>query len=110
MARKVRIVKVSLGRTVFQSSGGWKGLASGCDMCKFLPMRTISVPIGEGRTDLCQLLKKVEAGAQVVFTSHGKPKAVLSAYRQTGPPWRAEVPDDPERYGNLQAPGMEDWA
>jgi prevent-host-death family protein len=79
-------------------------------MCKFLPISTISVPIGEGRTDLYQLLKKVEAGAQVVFTSHGKPKAVLSAYRQTGPPWRAEVPDDPERYGDLQAPVMEDWA
>ena len=79
-------------------------------MCNILPMSTISVPIGEGRTDLCQLLKKVEAGVQVVFTSHGKPKAVLSAYRQSGPPWRAEVPDDPERYGDLQAPVMEDWA
>ena len=78
-------------------------------MCKLLPMDTISVPIGEGRTDLCQLVKKVESGVQVILTSHGKPKAVLSGYRQSGPPWRAEVPDDPRRYGDLQAPVMENW-
>ena len=72
-------------------------------------MNTISVPIGEGRTDLCQLVKKVEAGVQVILTSHGKPKAVLSAYQQGGAPWRAEIPDNPDRYGDLQSPVMEDW-
>ena len=78
-------------------------------MCKLLPMKIISVPIGEGRTDLCRLIKKVEAGALVVLTAHGKPKAVLSAYREQGPPWRVEKPDDPNRYGDLQAPVMEEW-
>jgi prevent-host-death family protein len=78
-------------------------------MGKFMPVKTIAVPIGEGRTDLCQLIKKVEAGAQIIFTAHGKPKAVLSAYREQGPPWRAEKPDDPKRYGDLQSPVMEDW-
>ena len=78
-------------------------------MCNILPMKTISVPIGAGRTDLCQLLKKVEAGAQVVLTAYGKPKAVISAYRAPGPPWRAEKPDDPARYGDLQSPVLEDW-
>ncbi len=72
-------------------------------------METISVPIGEGRTDLCQLIKKVEAGALVIFTAHGKPKAVLSAYRHQGPPWRVETPDDLKRYGDLQSPVMEQW-
>ncbi len=73
-------------------------------------MSTISVPIGEGRTDLYQLVKKVESGVQVILTSHDKPKAVLSAYRQSGSPWRAEVPDNPGRYGDLQSPPiMEDW-
>jgi len=32
-------------------------------VCKILPMNTITVPIGAGRTDLCKLLEKVEAGA-----------------------------------------------
>ena len=50
-------------------------------VCKILPMNTITVPIGAGRTDLCKLLEKVEAGARVVLTSHGHPKAVISAYK-----------------------------
>ncbi len=40
-------------------------------MCKIMPMNTITVPVGVGRTDLCKLLEKVEAGARVVLTSHG---------------------------------------
>ena len=72
-------------------------------------MKTISVSIGKGRTDLCQLIKKVEAGAQVILTAYGKPKAVLSAYREQGPPWRVEKPDDPNRYGDLQSPVIEEW-
>ena len=78
-------------------------------MRNILPMKTISVPIGEGRTDLCQLIKKAESGVQIILTAYGKPKAVLSAYRQGGPPWRADLPDDPKRYGDLQSPVMEDW-
>jgi prevent-host-death family protein len=72
-------------------------------------MKTISVPIDEGRTDLCQVIKTVEAGAQVILTSHGKPKAVLSAYREQTIPWRVEKADDPKRYGDLQSPVMEFW-
>jgi prevent-host-death family protein len=72
-------------------------------------MKTISVSIGEGRTDLCRLIKKVEAGARVILTAHGKPKAVLSAYHEQGKPWRAEKADDPKHYGDLQSPIMEDW-
>jgi len=72
-------------------------------------MKTISVPIGEGRTDLCQLIKKAESGIQVIFTAYGKPKAVLSAYKQQGAPWRVASPDDPNLYGDLQSPVMEDW-
>jgi prevent-host-death family protein len=72
-------------------------------------MKTISVPIGKGRTDLCRLIKKVDAGVQVILTAHGKPKAVLSAYRQSGQLWRVETPDDPKRYGDLQSPIMEEW-
>ena len=78
-------------------------------MCKIMPMNTITVPVGVGRTDLCKLLKKVEAGARVVLTSHGHPKAVISAYPITGTPWRVETPDDPKRYGDLQSPVMKDW-
>jgi predicted CopG family antitoxin len=39
----------------------------------------------------------------------GKPKAVLSAYRDQGPPWRVEKTDDPKRYGDLQSPVLEEW-
>ena len=77
-------------------------------MGKIMYMKTISVPIGAGRTDLCQLIKKVESGVTVILTSYGKPKAVLSAYQEQGPPWRAETPDDPARYGDLHSPVMEE--
>ena len=75
----------------------------------FLPMKTINVPIGEARSGLCALLKKVEAGAQICLTSHGEPKALIIAFPKRGIPWRVEVPDDPERYGDLESPVMDDW-
>ncbi len=75
-----------------------------------LPMQTISVPIGKARTDLCALVKRLESGIQIVLTSYGQPKAVLSAYPKAGQPWRVATPDDPKRYGNLQTPVMEEWA
>ena len=78
-------------------------------MCKIMPMKTITVPIGVGRTDLCKLIGKVEAGARVILTSHGQPKAVISAYRAGGSPWRAETPDNPKLYGDMQSPVMDDW-
>jgi prevent-host-death family protein len=78
-------------------------------MRKISPVGTIWISIGEGRTDLCKLIKKAETGFQVILTSHGRPKAVLSAYKTQGAPWRMAKPDDPVRYGNLQSPVMEDW-
>ncbi len=78
-------------------------------MCNILPMKTITVSIGEGRSDFCKLLKAAKAGARVVFTNHGTPEAVLEAFRKPGQPWRVETPDDPKRYGDLQGPVMEEW-
>jgi prevent-host-death family protein len=72
-------------------------------------MTVISVSIGEGRTDLCRLIKKVESGTRVILTAYGKPKAVISPYSEQGPPWRIEKPDDPSRYGDLESPVLEDW-
>ena len=72
-------------------------------------MKTISVPIGRGRTDLCRLIRKVESGVHVIFTSHGKPKAVLTAFREQVKPWRVEKPDDPNRYGDLQSSVLTEW-
>lgn len=46
-------------------------------------MKTLYIPITEGRPQLCGLLDKAQAGVRVVFTAHGKPKAELSAYRET---------------------------
>lgn len=78
-------------------------------MGNILPMQTIYVPIAQGRSNLCDLLNKVEAGARVVFTSHGKPKAVLSAVSSGEKPWRVAVPSDPADFGDLQSPVLEDW-
>ena len=74
-----------------------------------MPMKTLYVPVAEGRSNLCELLAKAESGVRVIFTSHGKPKAVLSAYRDGTAPWRVGTPDDPARYGDLQKPVLEDW-
>lgn len=72
-------------------------------------MNTITMPIGAGRAKLCDLAKTVQSGARVIFTSHGKPTAVLSAYRARGERWRVATPDDPARYGDLQSPVLEVW-
>ena len=74
-----------------------------------MPMKTLYVPVAQGRSNLCELLDKAEAGIRVVFTSHGKPKAVLSAFQNPGSPWRVAKPDDPARYGDLQHPVLEHW-
>lgn len=71
-------------------------------------MRTITVPIGAGRSDLCELIERVQSGIQVIFTIYGQPKAVLSKYRPPAQPWRRKA--DPALFGDLQSPVLEDWA
>jgi prevent-host-death family protein len=71
-------------------------------------MTDILVPIGAGRSDLCGLIDRVQSGeTRVVFTRHGERKAVLTAYREKGSPWRRKA--DPKMFGDLQTPVMEDW-
>lgn len=72
-------------------------------------MKTLSVPISEARTGLCTLVKQVQSGVRVTLTSHGRPAAQLVPVEAPASPWRAEPPDDPERYGDLQTPVMEPW-
>lgn len=75
-----------------------------------LSMKSIEVPIGEARTALCALVKRVEDGdVEVVLTSHGKPKARIVPCAKGEVPWRAERPGDPKRYGDLQSPVLEEW-
>lgn len=74
-----------------------------------LPMKTISVPIGQARTNLCALIKQVQAGTRITLTSHGRPTAQLVPAEAPPTPWRVEEPDDPKRYGDLQSPVMEPW-
>jgi len=78
-------------------------------MRKFMSMNSITVPIGKGRAQLCELIEKVKAGTQVILTNHGKPEVVISPWRPAGKRWRVEKPDDPSRYGDLQSPVMDDW-
>ena len=78
-------------------------------MGKLVPMKTISVPIGQARSDLCGLVKKVQAGVRVTLTSHGRPCAMLVPPEKNKKPWRVETPDDPRNYGDLQSPVMDDW-
>ncbi len=72
-------------------------------------MKTISVPIGQARTELCDLVDRVKHGVRVVITTHGRPAAVLGPVPAPSAPWRSEKPDDPARYGDLQSPVMEPW-
>ena len=72
-------------------------------------MKTIEVPIGQARTDLCALVKRVEQEkVHVCLTSHGQPKAMIVAYPTPAAPWRVEKPDDPSRYGDLQSPVLDE--
>jgi prevent-host-death family protein len=79
-------------------------------MGNIMGMKTISVPIGEARSELCALVKKVESGMKVVLTSYGEPKAMIVPFPTQARPWRVEKPDDASRYGDLQTPVMEPWA
>lgn len=79
-------------------------------MGRLMPMKIIAVPIAEARSDLCSLIKQVESGnVRICLTSHGKPKALLIPCPTHAMPWRADQPDDPTRYGDLQAPVLEEW-
>ena len=69
-----------------------------------LPITTLYVPISQGCSNLGELLGKVESGDRVIFTSHGKPKAVLTSFSSEDKPWRVEQSSDPTRFGDLQSP------
>jgi prevent-host-death family protein len=69
-----------------------------------MQIKTIEVPITEARTQLCALLKRVEAeNVGICLTRHGRPKALIIPFRAQRRPWRAEKPADAKRYGNLQS-------
>ena len=72
-------------------------------------MKSISVPIGKARTNLCDLVEQAKAGVQVTITTHGRPAAILGPVPAPSAPWRVAKPDDPKRYGDLQKPVMEPW-
>lgn len=78
-------------------------------MSIFMSMKDIMMTIGKGRAILSELSETVKSGVDLIFTSHGKPKALLTAYRPAGRSWRVSVPDDPSRYGDLQTPVLEEW-
>lgn len=73
-------------------------------------MKTITLPIGQARSELCDLVKKVQAGARITLTSHGRPAAMLVPAEKSKKPWRVAVPDDPKEYGDLQSPVMDEWS
>ncbi len=78
-------------------------------MGKIMPMKEITLPIGQARSNLCGLVKKVQAGARVTLTSHGQPAAMIVPVEKKRKPWRVAVPDDPKLYGDIQSPVMEPW-
>ena len=73
-------------------------------------MKVISLPIGQARSELCELVKKVQAGARITLTSHGRPAAMLVPPEKSKKPWRVSIPDNPKDYGDLQSPVMDDWS
>jgi prevent-host-death family protein len=72
-------------------------------------MNTITVSVAQGRATLCDLIKKVKDGANVILTNHGKPEVVMTAYQPQGKPWRVTKPANPADFGDLQSPVMEPW-
>jgi prevent-host-death family protein len=74
-----------------------------------MDMNTITVSIGEGRAQLCGLIKKVKAGAHVILTNYGNPEAVICPYRPPGKRNRVAVPTPASHFGDIQSPVMEDW-
>ena len=79
-------------------------------MYRFMPMKTISVAVGQARTEFCRLIEKVNSGKiRVLVTDHGQPKAQILPFSDRTAPWRVAEPDDPARYGDLQSPVMENW-
>jgi len=79
-------------------------------LCKILPMKTLTLPIGKARSELCSLIKKVQSGARITLTSHGRPAAMLVPPEKPKKPWRVAVPSDPKLFGDLQSPVMDDWS
>ncbi|MBE7502276.1 MAG: type II toxin-antitoxin system prevent-host-death family antitoxin [Verrucomicrobiales bacterium] len=79
-------------------------------MSKSLPIKTLSIPVSEARTDLCALIKQVQSGARITLTSHGRPAARLVPVDPPPKPWRVDEPDPPQRYGDLQSAVMEPWS
>jgi len=73
-------------------------------------MKTLTLPIGKARSELCALVKQVQSGARITLTSHGRPAAMLVPPERSKKPWRVAVPDDPKDYGDLQSPVMDDWS
>ncbi len=78
-------------------------------MGKIMPMKTISMPIGQARSNLCGVIKKVQSGIRVTLTSHGRPAAMIVPLEKKGKPWRVEKPTDPSHFGDLQSPVMDEW-
>lgn len=72
-------------------------------------MSVITLPIGKGRNQLCSLVPKIKAGAQVILTSHGEPQVVITAYRPAGKRLRVKTPTPASHFGDLQSPVLEDW-
>ena len=73
-------------------------------------MKSISVPIGQARTNHCDLVEQAKSGVQVTITTHGRPVAMLGPVPVPPAPWRVEKPDDLARYGDLQKPVLEPWS
>jgi prevent-host-death family protein len=72
-------------------------------------MKEFTLPIGKARSELCDLVKKVQAGTRVILTSHGQPCAMLVPPEKRKKPGRVAVPSDAALFGDLQSPVMDDW-
>lgn len=72
-------------------------------------MKTLTMPIGKARSELCGIIKKVQNGTRVTLTSHGRPAALIVPVEAKGKPWRVDKPTNPSHFGDLQSPVMEDW-
>ena len=89
-------------------AGGFDGLDS---RLKMTPLMLMQAAVAQAKSQLADLLRRVERGEDVVIVRHGLPVARLVAIRSVGPPPVSATPLDPKLYTgiDLDEPAFDSW-
>ncbi len=94
-------------------SRGWsKASFDGLDSrLKMTIIMVMQASVAQAKSQLADLLRRVERGEDVVIARHGLPVARLVAIRSVGPPPVSATPLDPKLYTgiDLDEPAFDSW-